>query len=569
MTPLVFLNLVWQSKPKNLSILIWTSRDKKSHWFRDATVAAKFVEGVFGADVYVGVGLADHDYGPSKRCRTAEIAGLAGFWADLDLKSEAHNKPLPATAEEALTILPAALPPTIMISTGNGLHVWWLFKEPWIFENDEERKQAAILSSRFQTLLRYNANQHGWAFERLSDLARILRIPGTVNAKDAANPKNVTALTTTDHRYNPSDFERYLDEQAIPDPEAAEQATKQFAERFTNHPLVINLDAVIPDDMLARWMEQDQRFRRTWNRQRDDLNDQSGSGYDLALACFGIGAGLSDQPIVDLIVHHRRMHGEQQRTRVDYFQRTISKARKNAAGVQALQSSAGARSLCLDAVSAASGKCDGPNEKARLCQELSVILGVQILRLVKVSGDEPVFFMDLEQGRVQIPDVGKLVSLKFVRNAIAGKVGKLIQIRPKQWEQLAQMMLDACTVQECTDDLELEGKARMYIGQYLADVPFISSPAGQTSADRYRPMVEDGRILLSARDMQVYLSRTTEEKLSVKAVGTMAAVLGAKAVRVRGQGFNEQSRWALPVNEFDPSDYGQDIPVGETCGLKT
>ena len=564
MTPLDFLNLLWQAKPEDLHILIWTLRNKKSHWFRDITAAAKFVESVFGADVYVGVGLASRDYGPHYRCVSDQIAGLAGLAADLDLKSEAHNKPLPATIEEALTILPAALPPTIIISTGNGLHVWWLFKQPWIFENDEERTQAATLSSRFQTLLRYNASQHGWAFERLSDLARILRIPGTVNAKDAANPKNITVLGPTGPRYNPADFERFLNEQAIPDPEAEAHAAKQFAERFTNHPLKFNRDAAIPDDMLARWMEQDARFRRTWNRQRDDLNDQSGSGYDMALACFGVGVGLSDQQIVDLIVHHRRIHGEQQRTALDYFQRTISKARKNAEGVQALQSSADARSLCLDAVSGASGKCDGPNEKARLCQQLSVILGVQILRLVKVSGEEPVFFMDLEQGRIQIPNIGKLVSLTFVRNAIAGKVGKLIKIKPKQWDQqLAQMILDACVVQECTDDLELEGKARMYIGQYLADVPFIASPGGQSVADRYRPMVEDGRILLSARDMQVYLNRNAEEKLSVKAVGAMAAVIGAKAVRVRGQGFREQSRWALPVKEFDPNDYGQNVSGSE------
>ena len=91
MTPLAFLNLLWQSKRQDLHILIWTLRDKKSHWFRDAAAAAKFVEGVFGADVYVGVGLADRDYGPHNRCVSDEIAGVAGLAADLDLKSEASR----------------------------------------------------------------------------------------------------------------------------------------------------------------------------------------------------------------------------------------------------------------------------------------------------------------------------------------------------------------------------------------------------------------------------------------------------------------------------------------------
>ena len=43
----------------------------------------------------------------------------------------------------------------------------------------------------------------------------------------------------------------------------------------------------------------------TWLRQRHDLKDQSQSGYDMALAVFGAQSGLTEQQIVDLIVHHR------------------------------------------------------------------------------------------------------------------------------------------------------------------------------------------------------------------------------------------------------------------------
>ena len=68
------------------------------------------------------------------------------------------------------------------------------------------------------------------------------------------------------------------------------------------------------------------RFKNTWLRQRHDLKDQSQSGYDLALADFGIDAGLSEQQIVDLIIHHRSLYSQKQRTRVDYFQRTIARA---------------------------------------------------------------------------------------------------------------------------------------------------------------------------------------------------------------------------------------------------
>jgi hypothetical protein len=54
---------------------------------------------------------------------SAEIAGITGFWADLDLRSDAHNKKaLPTTVADALSIIPASMPPTIVILTGNGAH---------------------------------------------------------------------------------------------------------------------------------------------------------------------------------------------------------------------------------------------------------------------------------------------------------------------------------------------------------------------------------------------------------------------------------------------------------------
>ena len=43
MTPLEFLKLLWQFKPEELYVLIWTLPDKRSHWYRDIAAAADFV----------------------------------------------------------------------------------------------------------------------------------------------------------------------------------------------------------------------------------------------------------------------------------------------------------------------------------------------------------------------------------------------------------------------------------------------------------------------------------------------------------------------------------------------
>lgn len=132
----------------------------------------------------------------------------------------------------------------------------------------------------------------------------------------------------------------------------------------------------------------DPRFRNTWFRQRHDLNDQSQSGYDLALACFGIDAGLSEQQIVDLITHHRALHKQKHRTRLDYYQCTIAKAleRSDAANAPATDTPLKqAEQRLIDPMAA----------KTALCEQISQVLGVHILRVVKITGKEPTYQMEL------------------------------------------------------------------------------------------------------------------------------------------------------------------------------
>ena len=543
-SPRWFLEALFAGKPDELYLLIWTWADKRSRWFRDLEAAGAAAEALTGQDVYVGVGLAPRNYGPGRRCPSEEIAGLVGLWADFDLRSEAHgHKVLPPTVQDALTIIPEVLPPTLVVATGNGAHAWWLFKEPYIFDGQEERKTAARLVARWQTLLGLNAAARGWAFDRLLDLARILRIPGTVNTKDPAHPKPVTLLAHSGRRYNPSDFEAWLDDAAVPDPAAEEQAARDWAERFKDQPLVINLNARIPQEVLERWLELDLRFRNTWFRQRHDLRDQSQSGYDLALADFGMDAGLEPQQIVDLIIHHRHLHKEKARTRLDYYQRTIAKAAKRTEGDNV--ASLLAEAAPPDTPQAPPAEASQPPEesqqqpdplstKAILCERISRVLGIRILRLVKVTGKEPTYQMQLETTTIEFPSVGKFIDQASVRLAIASATNRLIpKIKPKDWEQLAQLMLDALIEQPGGPETELEGAMRMYLEQYLADVAFIGEIQGQPSSAIRRPMVIDGHIAVNSSDLQLFLAKVLGQNLTVKAIASMLTAIGARNTRIR------------------------------------
>lgn len=574
MKPLDFLKLLWPELPLGRYLLVWTLQEKRSRWFQSLEDAAVYIESCQRIDLYVGVGLAPKDYGPAHRCPGDKIAAISALWADLDLRSKAHgNKPLPASERDALSILPAGLPPSTVVSTGNGLHAWWIFKEPWVFDSDEERVDAARLAARWSTLLRVNAASRGWSFDRLSDLARVLRVPGTQNWKDPENPKPITVYSQTDRRYNPSDLEEYLDDMQIPDPEAQESAAKEWAERFADKPLVIDVSRRIPEELLNAWIEQDMRFRNTWLRHRHDLKDQSQSGYDLALADFGVDAGLSEQQIVDLVVHHRAQSGQKQRTRLDYFQRTIAKAHRRAEWREDDRALTGAppphaATLPPGASQVAQGAAEGgevttkampdPNAaKILLCDQISRYVGVQIQRLVKITGKEPTYHMELADGmgKIEFSNVGKLIAQESVRLALAGQVGTLMpKIKPKQWEAIAQLMLNACIVEEGTEEMEWEGAARMYVAHYLSETGLIPSVESQIVQNQRKPMVSDGHITICASDLQIYIAKTMFQNLSVKAVGSMLKALGAESIRVRSTKHKDQSRWRLPLEEFSPEE---------------
>jgi hypothetical protein len=551
----LFLEALFADKPDDLYVLHWTLPEKQSHWFRNVGDAVLFAESLHEHDLYVGVGLSSRDHGATHRCPSNEVAGIVGMWADIDLKSDAHKKSaLPTTVEDALQILPSQLPPTFLIKTGNGLHAWWLFREPLLFKTDDERRDAASLVSRWQTLLRLNAAARGWAFDRLSDLARVLRIPGTQNCKDPRNPKPVSIHSRTDRRYNPSDFAEFIEDCGVSKAEEQERVTQAWRQEFTDKPLSINPNATIPEDLLNRHMAADPRFNNTWLRQREDLKDQSQSGYDLALANFGFEASLSEQQVVDLIVHHRRIHGHPQRTKLDYFQRTISKAFKRH------ESPALSKSFLAHAEEPGEpphqAKPDSATARALLCEQISNIIGVRVLRIVKVAGQDPTYRMELEDLKIVFASVDKLVGQRSLCMKIASAVDHMVpKIQTKTWDKVAQMMLSALTVEDGGAESDLVGSARMYIDCYLAEAQFIDIEADQPYQTRFNPTTYEGQIAICSHDLQQRMNKARSENRPIKELAAMLSALGALSIRLKRTRLRDQSRWLLPLSEFSPADY--------------
>jgi hypothetical protein len=602
MMPLEFLAALWRDKPEELYILIWTGRDKRSHWFRDVAAAGEFVtsEACRNTCVFVGLGLSRTDNGPNRRCASVEIAGLCGVWSDLDIASAAHTgKALPPTVADAISVLPTYMPPTITVGTGNGAQAWWLFKEPLIFETDEERRDTARILNRWHTMIRLDCATRGWAYDRLADFARVARVPGTRNMKDPANPKDVHVISCDEsRRYRLSDFEEFLDDAGIPDIDAQEKAAQAWRERFINAPIAINLGARVSQEVVDRWQGLDARFRNTWERRRHDLKDDSQSGYDMALADFGVEAGLPEQQIVDLIVHHRAIHGQKQRTKLDYFQRTIARAFERNPEAPASQATvpstpapaaASAPAVASTPVAASpstetSGQpLDDPppakemspeRVKAELCAKISAAIGipVPITRLVRITGKDPSYRMELGDGtRIEFAAINKFADQDAVRWAVATQTKWIMPpIKAVRWREIAQDMLHACFDEQGPIETQWADAARDTVARYLDDNGFIEDIATAHPQYRGKPVVILGRIAINTTDFHAWINKTTLQALSIKALASTLSAMGAVQMTVPVKR-REQSRWLLPIEHFDPADYEKTAPkaADSTDGVET
>ena len=326
-----FLEALFHGKPDDLYILLWTLKDKKSVWIRDIDDLIDHLSKMKPkySDTYVGGGLSPEDFGPDRRCKANDIAGIVGLWADIDIQDPAHKKKnLPPTQEDALDLAKSTgVSPTIIVHSGHGLQTWWLFREPWVFDSDEERNEAQQLLEAWQNTIRARASEKGWTIDATADLSRVMRVPGTWNLK--GEPVQARILETSGVRYNPSDFEQYLVDPSLIKKDQPAKGTEVDWESIE---IELDPDPQVSEDMIEGLKEADEDFRRSWDNQRSDFQDQSPSAYDLSIASILINnSELTDQQVVDILIAHRKHHGHDLKlNRPDYYQRTIAKAKGGA-----------------------------------------------------------------------------------------------------------------------------------------------------------------------------------------------------------------------------------------------
>lgn len=120
------------------------------------------------------------------RGKAVDAVAIPGFWFDLDTRGGDHkiSPELLPTRPEALEFLDALpLAPTLVLDSGGGLYPWWLFREPWVFDDEEDRAQALGLLRGWQGFIQQQAKARGWELDGTADLSRVLRPEGALSHK--------------------------------------------------------------------------------------------------------------------------------------------------------------------------------------------------------------------------------------------------------------------------------------------------------------------------------------------------------------------------------------------------
>lgn len=287
-TTIRFLDALFPEWPAEVFAEVRAFKDGKvkRRWVRSTTELVDIANQLKAThDVYYGV--------CPRRGRSGKkenIAYVAALWADLD-------KPL----DEVRRILANfPLPPSGIVSSGYGVHVYWLLREVYSIGEPDD---VTYVEARTRGLAHRLDADSCW------DLSRILRVPGSVNHKNGQTRPVEIVEFHPERRYNLSEFD-----------ECALDAEPIEVVEFRGH---------TPDaEQALRKAEANDLPVRTWRLITEGHSDDADrSREDFGVICDLVRANLTNDEIRAVFAHFSvgtkyRERGEGDR----YLALTIAKA---------------------------------------------------------------------------------------------------------------------------------------------------------------------------------------------------------------------------------------------------
>lgn len=210
----LFLSVIYQKKPPDYYICVgFVGAPALSRWkFTRQPAEATHLVAAFNDRNLVNTYCSTVAYRQKPRFgRGAETdcGAVLAAHVDVDVRGEAHHgKKYPLSKESAIGIVNnIGLQPSIIVDSGYGIQAWWLLESPIITATQQARDDAKILIGMVWAAVATMAAALNYEIDSTPDLARILRVAGTLNVKDAQHPKPATIISLDRSvLYTPDDF---------------------------------------------------------------------------------------------------------------------------------------------------------------------------------------------------------------------------------------------------------------------------------------------------------------------------------------------------------------------------
>ena len=498
---------------------IWTKQSKESLWYElngEYTDILNRINNLkLNEDVYWSVSIFDKPTKPHLRGKAQDSVGIWGLWLDVDMRSPYRKRrDLPSNVNESLMLIDdSPFPPTLIISSGYGLQPWWLFKEPWIFNSQAEKLEASKICGAWNEWFRIKALNKGWGLDGVSDLARVMRYPGTLNHK-GPQATEVFVLKDSDIYYDAQELSEMIPEEAW------------CADRGVHDPalavdITLNHGAEVDTPMFTRLCANIDQFAATWTHKKK-LSDSSMSGYDLSIASYCVMGGLKDQEICDMLVAHAKNHNAEVKTQA-YYERTIAKARQGGKiGVKPEEIHDVNSVIPLLTDINAGGKEEVQNRKNEVLSLLSMIFKLQVYDFIAYTTDPREYELVTDKGRVKLHNGSDdLVS----GNAFRKRVGDITSIyidrfKTVEWDIIAQALRFVAREIDLGEDVSEESQTIELLRSYLNTKPAMPEERGDEAKLVKRPFYEGGSLKFFLDDFRLWLStrgeRTTQPRLAAK-----------------------------------------------------
>lgn len=394
--------------------------------------------------------------------------------------------------------------PSISVVSGYGLHPYFLFKEPLIFEKPEDRSDAAVLVARFNGTIQANAKSRSKVVDSVHDLARVLRVAGTTNWKQQDAPRPVV-LEEPERlvRYSPDELEPFF---------VATEYVKAGAEiigEVAN--FSINPNVVIDRNMIRAILSNSTELAQTWEMNRPDFKDQSPSSFDMSLAGAFVKMGLDDQQIVDLLIYWRREKAKAPKLRVDYYQRTIGKCRASVQADEAMKmfDQPGEMPQTSDPTLLTA------NDRTKLLNSIRGALMINVAKFVQLNKDNAEYFIVLDNAeQFSVGRVSNITRFHMFRDRVLERCNVMIPAdRQERWSKVVVALFSIIEKQE-TEDPRTEDRAMGYITDYFENVKVFQEEEWDKALAEDYPFMREGKVWLNKRHFIRWLATSRGLKMT-------------------------------------------------------